>query len=68
MGDITLFDKVICPIGESEVIQLSKNRIYECCGRKFMAEPRADRFVIKEVSVRFCRTCKRASVIVKKIY
>jgi len=68
LGNVTLFDKIICPICESEVIQLSKNRIYKCCDRTFLAEPRADKFVIKEVKVRFCRTCKKASIIVKKVY
>jgi hypothetical protein len=65
---ITVFPKVICPECKVEVLQLSTNKIFECCNKKFMAIQRPDGFVIKEVAIHHCRTCRRASVIVKKVY
>ena len=65
---ITTFPKIVCPICNAEVISLSKNRIFEHCGKKFLAEPRANGFVIKEVLIKFCKSCKRARINIKKIY
>lgn len=66
--NVTIFPKLICPECQNPVLQLSQNKIFECCGKKFLVMSRPDGYIIKEVAISYCKSCKKINIIVKKVY